>query len=235
MAKLVLSLDGEVLGHHFLEKARFSIGRKPHNEIQIDDALVSKEHAIILTVGNDQILEDLDSTNGTLVNGVRIRKHILQNNDIIGIGRYQLRYINQKAKSGMDADRTIMMKPMTDPSHGEGPSSAPTQANEKTDSAVSVARAANEDFPLGGVKGLEGVHAGQTLELSRPLATFGTAGIQLAVINRRPHGYSITRVEGRKPPLVNGQAISEETQMLQDGDEIDVGGETLRFFLRKET
>ncbi|MFH1495217.1 MAG: FHA domain-containing protein [Pseudomonadota bacterium] len=233
MAKLVLSLDGEVLGYHFLEKASFGIGRKPENEMQIDDSSVSKEHAVILTVGNDQILEDLGSTNGTLVNGVKIKKHILQNNDVIDIGRYQLRYINQKAKPGVDSDRTIMMMPVMSQRHREEKSESPAQTATLPDTAVSVARVANDIFPLGGIKGLQGPLAGQTLELSRPLATFGKAGVQVAVINRRPHGYSITRVEGKKPPLVNGLAIGEEAQLLQDEDQIEVGGEILRFFLKQ--
>ncbi|MBZ0105865.1 MAG: FHA domain-containing protein [Sulfuricella denitrificans] len=233
MAKLVLSLDGDVLGYHFLEKDRFSIGRKPDNEMQIDDSSVSKEHAVILTVGNDQILEDLGSTNGTMVNGIKIKKHILQNNDVIDIGRYQLRYINQKAKPGVDPDRTVMMEPVINLRHGRKSSETPTQATDQVDAAVSVARAANDNFPLGGVKGLEGIHAGQTLELNRPLATFGKAGVQVAVINRRPHGYSITKVEGKKQPLINGQAIGEEDLPLNDGDEIEIGGEKLRFFMKQ--
>lgn len=232
MAKLVLSLDGDVLGYHFLEKERFSIGRKPNNEMQIDDSSVSKEHAAITTVGNDQILEDLGSTNGTLVNGVKIQKHILQNNDVIDIGRYQLRYINQKAKPGVDSDRTVMMMPVMSMRPGKSQSEIPEQSTDQVDTAVSVARAANDNFPLGEINGLGGTYAGQTLELSRPLATFGMAGVQVAVINRRPHGYFITRVEGKKQPLVNGQAIGEDAQLLQDGDQVEVGGEILRFFLK---
>jgi hypothetical protein len=232
MAKLVLTLDGDVLGYHFLDQARFSIGRKPHCDMQIDDSSVSKEHAVILTVGNDQILEDLDSTNGTLVNGNKIKKHILQNNDIIDIGRYQLRYVNQKAQPGMDFDRTMMMMPMRSRGRSHAVDEIPTQTVEQVDTAVSVARAANASFPLGGVKGLQGIHAGQTLELNRPLATFGRAGEQVAVINRRPHGYSITHVEGKKTPRINGSPIGSEPQTLQEGDEIEVGGEKLRFFLK---
>lgn len=233
MAKLVLSLDGDVLGYHFLEQGRFGIGRKPNNDMQIDDSSVSKEHAAILTVGNDQILEDLGSTNGTLVNGRVIKKHILQNNDMIEIGRYQLRYVNQKAQAGMDFDRTMMMMPMLNLRQGKIHGDPETRAAEQVDTAVSVARAANANFPLGGVKGLEGTHAGQTLELSRPLATFGKSGVQVAVINRRPHGYTITHVAGKKRPLVNKHAIDEESYALQEGDEIEVGGERLKFFLKK--
>lgn len=233
MAKLILSLDGDILGHHFLDQDRFSIGRRPDNDLQIDDSSVSKEHAVILTVGNDQILEDQGSTNGTLVNGGRISKHILQNNDVIDIGRYQLRYVNQKAQPGMDFDRTMMMMPAPNlrRSRKHADSDAPTE--EQVDTAVSVARTANAGFPLGCVKGQEGIHAGQTLELIRPLATFGKNGVQVAVINRRPHGYTITHVEGKKYPLVNNRSIGDEPRVLQDGDEIEVGGEKLKFFLRK--
>lgn len=232
MAKLVLTLDGDVLGYHFLEKGRFGIGRKAHNEMQIDDSSVSKEHAAILTVGNDQILEDLGSTNGTLVNGTVISKHILQNNDVIEIGRYQLRYINQKAQAGMDFDRTMMMMPMPHLRHSKNQGDTDTLAVDQVDTAVSVARAANASFPLGGVKGLEGTHAGQILELSRPLATFGKSGVQVAVINRRPHGYTLTAVEG-KPPRVNARPIKEELHALQEGDEIKVGDDLLTFYLKK--
>jgi hypothetical protein len=231
MAKLVLSLDGDMLGHHFIAQDRFSIGRKPHNDMHIDDSSVSKEHAVILTIGNDQVLEDLGSTNGTLVNGNIIRKHILQNNDVIEIGRYQIRYMNQKAQPGMDFDRTLMMAPIHRQRKAHG--NAETQDVEPADKALSVARAANANFPLGGVKVLEGAHAGQTLELSRPLATFGKSGVQVAVINRRPHGYTITHVEGRKRPLVNLRPIDEKSHALQEGDQIEVGGEKLVFFLKQ--
>ena len=231
MAKLVLTLDGDVLGYHFLDQARFCIGRKPHNDMQINDPSVSKEHAVILTIGNDQILEDFGSTNGTRVNGNKIRKHILQNNDVIDIGRYQLKYINQKAQTGMDFDRTLMM-PMMNMRHGNGQGVTQAQAVEQVGTAVPIAMAMNAGFPLGGVKGLQGTHMGRTLELSRPLATFGKAGEQVAVINRRPHGYTITHVEGKKTPQVNARSIGTEPQALQEGDEIEVGGEKLKFFLK---
>lgn len=234
MAKLILSLDGDILGHHFLDHDRFSIGRKPHNDLQIDDSSVSKEHAVILTVGNDQILEDMGSTNGTLVNGNKISsRYILQHNDIIEIGRYQIRYVNQKAMPGVDSDRTMMMMPAPSLRRSRNRTDSNTPTEEQLDTAVSVARAANAGFPLGGVKGLEGALAGQTLELSRPLATFGKNGVQVAVINRRPQGYTITHVEGKKHPLVNNRSIGDEPRPLEEGDEIEVGGEKLKFFLRK--
>src|SRR4026207_1915362 len=96
MAKLILSMDGLVLKEIPLSKERTTIGRKAHNDIQIDNLAVSGEHACIVTILADSFLEDLGSTNGTLVNGNPVKKHILQNNDVIEIGKY-------KMKSGVGA------------------------------------------------------------------------------------------------------------------------------------
>ena len=95
MAKLILSLDGQVIKEFTLTKERSTIGRKPHNDVQIDNLAVSGEHAIIMTILKDSFLEDLGSTNGTLVNGQPVKKHFLQNNDIIEIGKYKLKYVNE--------------------------------------------------------------------------------------------------------------------------------------------
>ena len=95
MAKLILSLDGQVIKEFTLTKERSTIGRKPHNDIQIDNLAVSGEHAIIMTILNDSFLEDLGSTNGTLVNGKPVKKHFLQNNDVVEIGKYKLKYVNE--------------------------------------------------------------------------------------------------------------------------------------------
>ena len=93
MAKLILSMDGLVLKEIALNKERLSIGRKPHNDIQIDNLAISGEHAVVVTILNDSFLEDLNSTNGTLVNGQPIKKHILRNNDVIELGKYKLKYM----------------------------------------------------------------------------------------------------------------------------------------------
>ncbi len=63
-AKLILSMDGLVLKEIPLTKKR-----KPHNDIQIDNLAISGEHSVIVTILNDSFLEDLNSTNGTYVNG----------------------------------------------------------------------------------------------------------------------------------------------------------------------
>src|SRR5438477_11514624 len=95
MAKLILSMDGLVLKEIPLAKERTTIGRKPHNDIQIDNLAVSGEHAVIVTILNDSFLEDLGSTNGTVVNGNPIKKHFLQNNELIELGKYQLKLVGE--------------------------------------------------------------------------------------------------------------------------------------------
>src|SRR5262245_11796690 len=105
MAKLILSMEGLVLKEINLTKERTTIGRKPHNDIQIDNLAVSGEHAVIVTILQDSFLEDLGSTNGTVVNGQSIKKHFLQNNDIIELGKYKLKYLgDQLSKAPLQPD-----------------------------------------------------------------------------------------------------------------------------------
>lgn len=100
MAKLIFTLDGTVLDEYPLNKQRISIGRRPANDIHIDNLGVSGEHAVILTIGKDSFLEDLGSTNGTLVNHKRVTKQMLQHGDLIEFANYKLTYIIE------DKDRT---------------------------------------------------------------------------------------------------------------------------------
>jgi hypothetical protein len=227
MAKLVVILNGAIVGNHFIDKGRISIGRRSGNDIYLDDPGVSKAHAVIQTVGNDHIYEDLGSTNGSTMNGSRITKHILQNGDVINLGAYQLKYANIKANPEMDFDRTMMIRSV-DREIGASQQPAGSGAGSPSTARSSL----RASFPLGGVKGIKGEFAGQKIELERPLKTFGTAGEQVAVISRRPPGYFITHVEGNKTARVNGQPISSEPMALQEGDVIEVGQEKLAFFLK---
>jgi pSer/pThr/pTyr-binding forkhead associated (FHA) protein len=115
MAKLILSMDGLVLKEIPLTKERTSIGRKPHNDIQIDNLAVSGEHAVIVTILNDSFLEDLGSTNGTVVNGNPIKKHFLQNNDVIELGKYKLKFVGEAAPAASaekaDFEKTMVLRP----------------------------------------------------------------------------------------------------------------------------
>jgi hypothetical protein len=112
MAKLILSLDGMVLREYPLSKERTTIGRKSHNDIVIDNLAVSGEHAMIMTILNDSFLEDLGSTNGTLVNGQAVKKHFLQNNDVVELGKYKLKYVTEAVAqpAGADFEKTMVLR-----------------------------------------------------------------------------------------------------------------------------
>jgi pSer/pThr/pTyr-binding forkhead associated (FHA) protein len=121
-AKLILSMDGAVIKEYPLNKERMTIGRKEHNDIAIDNLAVSGEHAAIVTILHDSFLEDLDSTNGLEVNGTPTKKHFLQNNDVIGIGKYKLKYISDQVTQTTPADfeKTMVLRsPVKQPMPGE--------------------------------------------------------------------------------------------------------------------
>lgn len=121
MSKLILSIDGATLKEIPLTKERTTIGRKPHNDIQIDNLAISSEHAAIITIYNDSFLEDLNSTNGTFVNNQSIKKHFLQTGDVITLGKYSLKYVSDVVHSPRndgfertyDFERTLIFRPGT--------------------------------------------------------------------------------------------------------------------------
>jgi hypothetical protein len=262
MAKLILSMDGLVLKEIPLTKERTTIGRKPHNDIQIDNLAVSGEHAVIVTILNDSFLEDLGSTNGTIVNGNPIKKHFLQNNDVIELGKYKLKFVGEAAPaaSGEKADfeKTMVLRPAAmkaaQAAGGVGAQAAVAQRQAAVQAAGASAAAAgiaDKDAratsapaapsqaaptkpvqPLGAIQLLSGGNAGKELELTKPLTTLGKPGVQVAVLTRRPQGYFITHVEGDKRPSVNGQEIGAAPHSLKDHDVIELAGVKMEFFLK---
>ena len=224
MAKLVLSTAGTIVHQCFLDQERVSIGRETSNHVVVDDPAVSREHAAIFQVGNDHVLSDLHSEHGTFVNGTRLDRHILQHGDIVELGAFNLRYLNPRASAESDLDRTMLITGLR---HAGPPEDAPTRA---TNLQVPAARATRTRFPKGRVKVQAGARKDTILELDRVVATFGKSG-ELAVVTRRPHGYFITHVEGRRYPRVNRRAIGSEAHMLRNGDVIEVADERLEFVL----
>ncbi len=218
MPRLILSMDGLVLKEMALEKERTTIGRKPHNDIQIDNLAISGEHAAIVTILNDAFLEDMNSTNGTYVNGQPVKKHVLQNNDVIELGKYRLKFIADGVGSPSEQDEAMSYAQAV-----------------VTDGVLSGVVAAAEPAPvpasmLGMIQILSGTHAGRTLELSKSLTTLGKPGTQVAVITRRPHGYFITHVEGTVFPVVNGRSLDAQAHRLNENDIIEIAGVKMEFF-----
>ncbi|MGZ5042113.1 MAG: FHA domain-containing protein, partial [Usitatibacter sp.] len=161
MAKLILSVDGQVLKEYQLSKERTLIGRKPHNDIPIDNLAVSGEHAAIITILNDSFIEDLGSTNGTMVNGKPVKKHFLQNNDVVEIGKHKLKYFNDAptAATAADFEKTMIIRnpakaapPPPKPEIGMGDTQTnlkpmPTEAPKPVAPAPAPAPAAAADHP----------------------------------------------------------------------------------------
>ena len=227
MAKLVLSAGGSIVHQSFLEQERVNIGREPHNDVVIDDSAVDAEHAVIVPVGNDHILEDRKSANGTFVNGTRVFKHILQHGDVVQFGAYYLRYLNPKASAERDLERTMLIEGL----HGASAGGVRESGSPPEASPVPSARLSSVNFPKGRVRVIAGDRADESIELDRVVATFGNPGDRLAVIARRPHGYFITHVEGRSTPRVNRQSIGKEACALRHGDVIEVADLQLEFLL----
>jgi hypothetical protein len=227
MAKLIVSQNGKVIENRFLNESSFTIGNLADNDLCLAAIGVSRSHARITSVGNDAILEDLGSTNGTLVNGRPIARHILQYDDVIEIADFQIRYRSQKAIQGPSFDRTMIIQA----SAAEG--GAPAQpVGAYALATAKKARRFGTDTQMGLIRALDGPHPGKEILLSEVLHTFGTPGKQVAVINSRPHGYFITHVEGEKPARVNGKSIGLQPLPLTPNDEIEIGDEKLLFLLK---
>ena len=229
MTKLILSMDGLVLKEIALNKERMTIGRRASNDIQIDNLAISGEHAAIVTILNDSFLEDLNSTNGTLVNGQPIKKHFLKNGDVVELGKYKLKYITEQAPSNEAADfeKTMVLRPSALAAAAGAPVST-----AQPPAAVPPVAGAPVSVPQAAVQVLNGGNAGRELELTKTLTTLGRPGVQVAVIARRPHGYFITHVEGAQYPVINGRAIDAQAHPLQDHDVIELAGIKMEFFLK---
>lgn len=255
MAKLILSMDGLVLKEIPLTKERMSIGRKSHNDIQIDNLAISGEHAVIVTILNDSFLEDLGSTNGTMVNGAPIKRHFLQNGDNIELGKYRLKYVNEvpQQTSAADFEKTMVLRPdvmrqtndqISSKTFGDTQvgvraetASIPPGQSAAADATAThptppAAPAAAPAQPLAAIQVLSGGAGGKTLDLVKSLTTLGKPGVQVAVIARRPQGYFITHVEGATFPVVNGKQLDAQAHMLNDHDVIEIAGTKMEFFLK---
>lgn len=258
-AKIILSMDGAVVKEYPLTKERMTIGRKEHNDIAIDNLAVSGEHAAIVTILHDSFLEDLDSTNGLEVNGKPTKKHFLQNNDVIEIGKYKLKYINDQITqtSPAEFEKTMILRAPVKSAAGvnkpaetagkptleeaaertgrfEAPrpvAPAPAAAAAKP-AQPAAAPAAGTAKQVAVVQVLTGPNAGKELELVKNLTTLGKPGMQVAVLTRRPHGFFITHVEGEKFPLVNGKALTNQAHQLNEHDVIELAGVKMEFYFK---
>ena len=216
MPKLIVSIDGVVIKEVTLAKDRTTLGRRPYNDIVVDNLAISGEHAVLHMIGGDVYLEDLNSTNGTYVNGRAIKKQALEQNDVIEVGKYKVRYV---AASGAPDSATTTTRTVVAPAPS-GPiplSSAPTV-----------------QAPLGGgtagvavIRVLSGSGAGRELSLQKVVTTIGKPGVAVAAVTRRLHGYVVAPIDGGT--ALNGEPLGSEAVALQDGDVLELGGTRMQF------
>ena len=184
MARLILSLDGQVMAEYNMNKERYTIGRLPDNDIRIDNPAVSGHHSLIINILNDSFLEDLNSTNGTYVNGKLIKKHALQHGDVITAGHHQLRFVEDDEPS-----RTSSRRPWSSsPRPARWRRSAPAVAIRHRSHRRHARKRCGNGAPAlkkAKLQVLSGAFAGRELELTKALTTLGRPGVQVAAITRR--------------------------------------------------
>ena len=209
MARIVLTHEGAVLKEFNLTKDRTSIGRKPQNEIRLDDPTVSGEHAVILMLQNFYI-EDMNSTNGVILNGKKITRRQLSHGDIIRIGRHELKFLDDNAE---EFESTVIIRP----------------ENSSVQGAASSGKSKSFEVTV-----MSGTKQGESIKLTKPYTTLGKPGVQVAVVARRGREFYLmpmtgTGSAGETPPLLNGAPVSVTSQKLSPGDEIEVASVKLQF------
>lgn len=198
--KLVLSTTLRVLRRIVVDRARMSIGRRPYNDIMLDDLTVSGEHAVLHTSSGECVIHDLHSRNGTLVNGLPVMQRVLVDGDRIEIGIYRLDFVIERV--------------VADPVAADRADGLPAGSPSGT----------------AGLRVLSGSNAGATLALDRPIVSIGNGAGQVAVLARRRNGHYVTHLEGPAYPLVNGESIGLVAHPLRHDDLIELAGTIFQFF-----
>lgn len=223
MPKMIVSIDEVVIKEVQLTKDKTTLGRRPYNDIVIDNLAVSGEHAVLQMTAGEVFLEDLNSTNGSYLNGKAVKKQQLQNGDTIEIGKYKIKFVADPA--GNNFDKTMVIKarpaaPYQPPSAGGTPSGFATVTG--SDSLEMSALQAS-------IKVLSGAASGREVPLSKVVTTIGKPGVAVAAITRRKQGFVVHHVEGAGNPMLNGAPISEAPMPLKNGDVIELAGTQMQF------
>lgn len=200
MPKLIVSIDGVVIKEVQLSKDRTTLGRRPYNDIVIDNLAVSGEHAVLQMTGADVHVEDLNSTNGTYINGKAIKKHLLKHNDTLEIGKHKIKFLNEVTVTKFE-------------------NTVPFSAHLAESAVAGTAS----------IKVVSGAAAGREVTLVKVVTTIGKPGVAVAAITRRPHGYVVAMVEGENKPMLNDQPLETEAQLLKDGDILELAGTKMQF------
>lgn len=218
MPKMIVSIDEVVIKEVQLVKDRTTIGRRPYNDVVIDNLAVSGEHAVVQVAGNDVFIEDLNSTNGTYVNGKAVKRQQLGHGDSIEIGKYKIKFAGEMSQAAVPISKAPPAKSgfaqlNANPTTGLGTIAA-------SEAAISVQAS---------IKVLSGVASGREVLLSKVVTTIGKPGVAVAAITRRQQGYVVHHVEGSGNPTLNGAPLGPEPVALQNGDVVQLAGTKMQF------
>jgi len=248
MASIVLTLDGEIVQECDLTQARTTVGRRPYHDIVIDNLAVSGDHAVIARTPEGYAIEDSGSTNGTLIGGEPISRHLLKDGDIVEIGRYKLRFVAGPDKpTVMETEKTVVMRspfagksvaalkgeaPPVDAATERFPTTFSPELSPRSHGGVHTVTGIEAAAHPAILKILSGPQSGREIPLDKPLTSLGKPGVQVALVTRRPLGYFLSHVDGSRFPLVNGNAINDRPCPLNHHDLIEFGAVKMQFCLR---
>lgn len=229
MAKLVIFLDDKVLKEVVLSKDRITLGRRPHNDVVIDNLAVSGEHAVLLREGEGYVVQDLGSTNGSYINGKPIKRSVFNEGDSLDIGKYTLRLLLDSRQSAFTGSRfgNSRFGPTGFGNSGAGASGFRSSRGGDTTSSFSQTQHHDaSSLPQFKIRVVSGSAAGTELVLSKPQTTFGQHGVMVVNIQRNPRGYELSQVEGEQRVRINGAALGLVPAVLASGDVIELAGGT---------
>jgi predicted component of type VI protein secretion system len=229
MGKLVVSLDGVVIKEVQITKDKTTLGRRPYNDIVIDNLAVSGEHAVLQMVGADVFIEDLNSTNGTYINGKAVKKQLLTHNDTVEIGKYKIKYLVDE--SG-EYEKTMIMRPSGNAQPPAGAVHPMHSGHPGMATSTAFSSLTGQPLQAASIKVLNGAAAGREVSLTKVVTTVGKPGVQVASITRRPNGFAFAHVEGAARPSINGVPVSGDSVPLRNGDVIELAGTQMQFIYR---
>lgn len=220
MPKMIVSIDGVVIKEVQLTKDRTTLGRRPYNDVVIDNLAISGEHAVFQMAGSDVFIEDLNSTNGTYVNGKAAKKQQLNNGDTVEVGKYKIKFVSEAVNEGFE--KTMMVKSM--PASAPAPLSAPPVSPSPSGFSPTTSAPTQAS-----IKVLSGAASGREVPLTKVVTTIGKPGVAVAAITRRQHGFVVHHVEGAGNPSLNGAPIGTDPVSLKNGDLIELAGTQMQF------
>lgn len=204
MPQLIASVEGVEVKHVYLTKDRTTLGRRADNDIVLDNPAVSGQHCVFELKGlADVFIEDLGSTNGTFVNNVRVQRHKLEDEDVIAISRFRIRYRSATEESGFGATAAMTL--------GATPHLPPP---------------ASASFKV-----LDGSSAGLQVPVVKAVTTFGKPGVSVIAVSHRRTGYFAAHLDGAQVPQINGKPLGRDPVLLASEDVIELAGTRMQFQL----